>query len=64
MDNIGGRNDGYDDLKNLALIEYFIAYQSTLDPLSGDDSNKISRFTVPRHSQWIGWLIEPADEDQ
>lgn len=51
-----------DTLKELALIEYFINYQSSLD-YKDDNDIKISRFAVPRHTQWIGWLIEPADDD-
>ena len=48
-------------LKDLALIEYFINYQASFDN-EVDENNKISRFAVPRHTQWIGWLIEPSDD--
>ncbi len=58
------KNDSEDDiLKDLALIEYFINYQTSLD-FRLDDNNKISRFAVPRHTQWIGWLIEPSDDEE
>ena len=57
------KTDSEDDtLKDLALIEYFINYQCSLD-FKFDDNIKISRFAVPRHTQWIGWLIEPSDND-
>ncbi|MFH1075301.1 MAG: hypothetical protein V1753_00405 [Pseudomonadota bacterium] len=54
-----------DTLKELALIEYFINYQSSMS-FSGDDDDekeRIARFAVPKHTQWIGWLIEPADKE-
>ncbi|MBW2646448.1 MAG: hypothetical protein JRE23_09770 [Deltaproteobacteria bacterium] len=57
------KKDSEDDtLKDLALIEYFINYQVSLDH-EVHENNKISRFAIPRHTQWIGWLIEPSDED-
>ena len=57
------KRDSKDDtLKDLALIEYFINYQYSLD-FKFDENIKISRFAVPRHTQWIGWLIEPSDSD-
>ena len=56
------KRDAEDEtLRDLALIEYFINYQSSLD-WEFDKNVKISRFAVPRHTQWIGWLIEPYDE--
>ncbi|MDL1975871.1 MAG: hypothetical protein LWX55_14065 [Deltaproteobacteria bacterium] len=49
-------------LKDLALIEYFINYQSSLDCKFNNCPN-ISRFAVSRHTQWIGWLIDPHADD-